>query len=738
MSVTASSGAQGSTFVADAWAGLAAMLVALPSAIAFGVAAFTAAGPGLAGAGALTGIIGAVALGITAPLVGRNAGFITAPCAPAAAVLAGLAAELASGHGLSPDRVLALLAVTAAISAVLQIAYGSLGAGRMMKYIPYQVVSGYLSGVAVIIFVGQLPELLGVPSRTHLFEAVTSVDLWRWQSIVVGVVTILVTFLAPKVTKRVPAVIIGLAGGIAAYFAIAWMQPELRQLAGNSFVIGSITSSGSVLEAAASRMAIFGSLSPGDLGLVIAPAITLSVLLSIDTLKTGVVLDALTRRRHNSNRELVAQGIANVVSFGTGGMPGAGTMGATLVNVTGGSRTVASSVFEGILALAAVLLFGELIAWVPIGALAGILLVVSWRMFDFDMFRLLRHKGTRLDFGVIAAVVVVAETVGLIQASVVGVCLAILLFIRAQVRSSIILGKRDMSSVRSRRSRTDQEETILEEHGDDGLLIQLKDDLFFGTTDQLLSDLDADLANRRYVLVDLRRVQSMDFTAAHLFEQMRYRLAERGGGLLICGMPSGGAQRQDIERYLAQLGVLAAGGVQVFVTRDGALEWMEDRILESAGWVSHDDDPPLDAHDLDLFKGFDERSMQEIEALLLERTHGPGEQIFSRGDAGHEMYLVRRGRVRILLPLAGGKQHHLATIGPGEMFGEMSFLDRWSRSANAVADTATDLFVLSRDTLDALEKTHASLPALLFERIALEISHRLRIANKELRALEDR
>ena len=87
MSVTASSGAQGSTFVADAWAGLAAMLVALPSAIAFGVAAFTAAGPGLAGAGALTGIIGAVALGITAPLVGRNAGFITAPCAPAAAVL---------------------------------------------------------------------------------------------------------------------------------------------------------------------------------------------------------------------------------------------------------------------------------------------------------------------------------------------------------------------------------------------------------------------------------------------------------------------------------------------------------------------------------------------------------------------------------------------------------------------------------------------------------------------------
>lgn len=359
-------------------------------------------------------------------------------------------------------------------------------------------------------------------------------------------------------------------------------------------------------------------------------------------------------------------------------------------------------------------------------------------MFDFDMFRLVRHRSTRLDFVVIVSVIVVAEGVGLIQASIVGVCLAILLFIRDQVRGSIIVSKRDLTEARSRRRRTDEENALLDQRGAEALLIQLKDDLFFGTTDQLLSDLDTDLATRRFILVDIRRVQSMDYTAAYLFEQIRYRLAERQGALLICGMPSSGPQRQDIERYLAQLGVLGTGGVQVFDTRDGALEWMEDRVLEAAGWTSSDDDPPLEIDRLELFRGLDRTSLDEIRALTGERTLEAGQSLFARGDAGDEMYLVRKGRVSILLPLAGGKVHHLATVGPGEMFGELSFLDRGQRSADAVAVTRTELYVLSRARLDALEKTDASLSAHLFERVAREISQRLRIANMELRALEER
>jgi SulP family sulfate permease len=568
--------------LADIGAGLAAMLVALPSAIAFGVAVYSPAGPGMAGVGALAGIIGAIALGITAPLVGRNPGFITAPCAPAAAVLAGFAIELTSTGTISVERVIALLALTAIVSAALQVVYGSIRAGRLIKYIPFQVVSGYLSGVAVIIAVSQLPKFLGVPGGTQIFDALSSPGLWSWQSILVGLATIVVMIYAPRFTKKIPATIIGVAAGIITYLILAGFDPNLRVASGNPLVVGPIMASGSLLDAASLRASSLLDVQMADLALIIAPALTLSVLLSIDTLKTGVVLDALTRRRHDSNRELVAQGIANAASFAAGGMPGAGTMGPTLVNVASGSRSIWSSVINGVLALLVFLLLSSLIGWVPIGALAGILLIISYRMFDFSMFRLIKHAETRLDFVIIAAVVIVAQTVGLIEASVVGVCLSILLFIRDQIRSTVIHDIRDLRLVRSTRRRTVEESHVLTERGEAALFVQLQDNLFFGTTDQLLSELDAETNTRDYLLLDLRRVGSMDYTAAHLFERMRQNLTAHGGELLLCGMPSKSASRQDFELYLEKHGdrrsLSRRGGVGPQPKSSAARSWRA-RIL---------------------------------------------------------------------------------------------------------------------------------------------------------------
>jgi SulP family sulfate permease len=723
----------------DLWGGLAAMLVALPSAIAFGVVIFSAVSPSLAGAGALAGIIGAAALGIVAPLVGRNGGFITAPCAPAAAVMAGLAAHLAARHELSQDQVLGLLAITALLSAALQFVYGALRAGRLIKFIPYQVVSGYMSGVAVIIAVAQFPKLLGVPKGTHLGEALISPLLWKWPGIVVGLVTIAAMVIAPKLTKKVPGAIVGLTCGIVAYFALGLLLPELLQLDGNAHVIGRIAASGSFLSAVSVRLSSVVHFDPASLPLVIGPALTLSALLSIDTLKTGVVLDALTRRRHNSNRELIGQGVANAVSFAAGGMPGAGTMGATLVNVSSGGRSLWSGVIEGSLALAAFLVLGPLIAWVPIGALAGILLVIAWRMFDFSMFRLLLLKSARFDFFVIAAVIVVAEGVGLIQASLVGVFLAILLFIRDQIRASVILRKVDLRELRSMRRRLPEPMALLAEHGDQAMVVQLQGDLFFGTTDQLFSELEADLNHRRFLLFDLRRVQSMDYTAVHLFEQMHQRLHERHGDLLFSGMPSGVSARQDIHDYMVQLGLIGgAEGAGVFETRDSALEWMEERILEAAGWSAPESRPPLALHEIGLMGGFSPETLQRLAASLRELAVPAGGRIFARDEPGDEMFFVRKGRVHIRLPLEGGKHHHLATIGRGDFLGEMAFLDRGTRSADAVAASDTELFVLSRATLEELAKEDAALGMGMFEHLARGIAQRLRVTDVELRALEER
>ena len=149
--------------VGDFWGGLAAMLVALPSAIAFGVTIFSPLGGAYAGYGALAGILGVTALGLVAPALGGTQRLITAPCAPAAAVLSAFAIEFMRG-GATPQSVLFSLMAIGLLSGIFQVIYGALGLGRLIKYMPYPVVSGYLTGVGLIIVGSQVPKLLGVPN----------------------------------------------------------------------------------------------------------------------------------------------------------------------------------------------------------------------------------------------------------------------------------------------------------------------------------------------------------------------------------------------------------------------------------------------------------------------------------------------------------------------------------------------------------------------------------------------
>jgi SulP family sulfate permease len=589
----------------------------------------------------------------------------------------------------------------------------------------------------LIIAVGQLPKLLGLPKGERLFHGLVSPELWNSTGILVGLVTILVMVMAPRLTKKVPGAILGLLAGVVMYFITAIFNHNLFQLDGNTLVIGPLKASASIMDVVSVRARSLLEIHPADIAVVFGTALTLSVLLSIDTLKTGVVLDALSRRRHNSNRELIGQGTANAAAFLFGGMPGAGTMGPTLVNFTSGGRTPWSGISEGIFAILAFLLLGQLIEWVPIGALAGILLVVAWRMFDKNMFRLVLQPATRVDFAVIATVIVVAQ-IELIAASVVGICLAILLFIRDQIRGSVIVNKMDLRVTRSKRRRLIMESELLNQHGHQAAVVQLQGNLFFGTTDQLFSELEKDLATLRFLLLDLRRVTSMDFTAAHLFEQMKERLQERNGELLFSGMPSSLPSRQDIEHYMATLGLNSSGGIRIFETRDSALEWMEEKVLESSGWVPEEEGPPLMLNEIEVFSDLEPEAITKLSVAVDSRSIPAGGVICSQGDQGDQMYFVRRGRVHALLPLEGGKRHHLATFCRGDFFGEMAFLDRQPRSADAEAATATELYVLSRDRFDTLLKLDPTLGGKVFEQLSFALSKRLRLADIELRVLEER
>jgi SulP family sulfate permease len=268
---------------------------------------------------------------------------------------------------------------------------------------------------------------------------------------------------------------------------------------------------------------------------------------------------------------------------------------------------------------------------------------------------------------------------------------------------------------------------------------ELQGSLFFGTTQQLYSALEADLKTRRFIILNMRRVQTVDVTAAHMLEQVRQMLAERDGRLILADIPAKSPSGLDIQAYLEEVGLLVpqAQGhrVKVFSAVDAALEWTEDLTINEAA-LQHTVEHALELRDIELFRHRKDETLTALEACMEKRTVPAGSPIFLQGDAGDELFLIRRGAVRILLPVSATQNHHLGTFGRGAFFGEMGFLDGAARSANAVAFSETELYVLSRKVYDQFAEVHRKAALALMEGIASTLSSRLRYTTAELRALE--
>ncbi|MEZ4390654.1 MAG: SulP family inorganic anion transporter [Polyangiales bacterium] len=720
----------------DLWGGLAATLVALPASLAFGVAVY---GPlAGAGAGALAGLLGAVALGVVAPLAGGTPRLISAPCAPAVAVLNAFALQTAARHPGEAGRVLVLMSLVGLLAALAQIALGAARAGTVIKYIPYPVVTGYLSGVAVVIFLKQLPALLGLGAGVSLSHGLMTPSAWQGPAMGVGAATVVGMILAPRVTRAVPPAIVGLGAGVLAYGAFAALRPELRSLAGNALVIGPLGAGGGAgfADAFRARASALRALGLSDLREVLGTAATLAVVLSLDTLKTCVLVDATTGGQHDSNRELFGQGAANLVSATAGGMPGAGTSGPTLVAIASGAQTRWAGVIEGALVLVAYLALGPVVAWAPLAALAGILAVVAVKMFDFGVLSWARHRATAFDFAVVVTVIAVAVGVSLITASGVGVALSILLFIRNEARTSVIRRRLRGDEVFSKRRRLPAEMAVLARDGAATLLVQLQGSLFFGTTDQLRAALASDLAERDTVVFDLRRVDAVDLTAVHILAQMREQLRRRGATMILCRLPRSFAGQDDPERYLRDAGLLDEGDEpMLFAQLSDALAWAEDRTLAASGLVSADE-APLDLLDMTMFQGRKAETLASLMGAIEARAVAAGDAVFRHGDEGDELFFVRRGCVRIALPMTEGSLH-VASFGRGDFFGEIAFLDGGARTADALAEADTELYALSRKRFDEVSAAHPRLGQGLFASLARAIALRLRRADDEITTLEE-
>jgi len=723
----------GDNLAGDIWGGLAAMLVALPAAIAFGVTIFAPLGGSLAAHGALAGILGATVLGLIVPLSGGSTRLISAPCAPAAAVLSALAVTF-SQQGVPAMTVLLLLGLIGLLAGVIQIGLGLLGIGTLIKFIPFPVVSGYLSGVGLIIIGSQIPKLLGMPDGTHLLDAVFTPSGWMWQSILVGLAVIATMLLIPRITRAIPAAILALLVGVSGYLLLAWFDPELMSVQDNPLLVGELgQDSGELLAALQLHWQSFAALDPGDLAGVFLPALTLAALLSIDTLKTCLVVDSMTGTHHNSNRELMGQGLGNIASSLVGGIPGAGTMGASLINISSGGTTKLSGLMAGVFSLAALLLLSPLIAWVPVAALAAILIVIGVRMIDMHSLAFFYNPATRLDFVVIMVVILVAIFGNLIAASGVGVALAILLFIREQTRSSVVRNRIEGNEFFHKHALKLQDVDRIERNASQSVIFELQGSLFFGTASQLQNALEKEIGERKFVILSMRRVQSLDVTATHVLEQIKDRLEEKDAYLVFCDIPKGLPSGLKMKRFLKDTGVVRpTNKAFAFKKLDDALEWVMAQGEVPAEILYS---PAVELHHLPMFFGQDAAALEALDSAMKVRSFKSGATVFSAGDKDDELLIVRHGAIKVTVPIPNKDSYHLINCGAGEFVGGIGFVEGDGHATDAEALSDVDVYALSRKNFDTLAVQHPELALSIIKYVAMGLSFRLRATMGEVQAV---
>ena len=719
-------------FSGDFWGGTAAMLVALPSAIAFGVTIYANIGGHYGAYGAVAGILGVAAMGIVVSLMRGTDRLISAPSAPAAAVLSAFAMHYISVD-VGADLVFSMLMIVALLAGIFQILFGVIGLGRLIKYMPFPVVSGYLSGVGLYIIAAQTPIFVGLPQGTHFWDAFRILSAWQWESILIGAITMLTMIYAGKISRAVPAVIIALLVGMIAYGALGMIDHALFE-PNNNFVIGELGGSGGInfIDSFLGRFTNILHMGVNDYSLLLFPALTLAALLSIDTLKTCIILDSMTHSFHNSNRELIAQGSGNVVSALIGGMPGSGTMGPTMVNLSSGAQTRLSGFIEGIMAIVAFVVLAGFIAWIPVASLAGILIVIGFRMIDRHSVKLLRSRQTMLDFFIIVAVAITALSISLIAAAGVGLMLAVVLYIIQQIGASVVYRHQDGTEARSKIVRGKEEENLLCAKRDIFSVYELHGSLFFGTANQLYTMLQEDLQYKKYIIMDMKRVQNVDLTAAHILLQIKDILHERDGYLLLCRLPHKLPTGDDMENYFNQVGLLKhLSPIKVFDDLDDAIEWVEHKIIKE-GMIIKDHDDALDLSEFDLFKGRKEETIEELRSLVETRSYKKGEIIYSEGEGSGEIFLIRKGSVRIMLPYPGRKSVHLNTLRRNNFFGEFSFLEGAPHYTDTIASSDTELYSIRRDAFEQFALHHKKTALHFMQSLAAVLAERLRLTRSEL------
>ena len=498
----------------DVFGGISAGIVALPLCLAFG---------SLSGLGPEAGLYGAIAAGILAAIFGGSSVLVTGPTNPMTLV----AATVVAANMLPTGEANIAVVVTAFLLAgALQVLMGVLRLGGFIRYVPYPVISGFMSGIGVIIIIQQLYPIVGAEApSSDAVKILRSLPMLPgaivWPVALLGVATFAIIQILPRLTRKIPASLVALIVVTACAVAFGINAPRIG-----------------VIPAGLPALVI-PKLTFDQGAMIVTAAIELALLGTINSLLSALLADSLTKSHHDSNRELIGQGIGNMGAALVGGLPGAGANIRTIVNIEAGGKTRLSGVVHGLFLLAVLLGLSKLVQYIPNAVLAGILVGAGLGCIDF---RGLSHLGKvpRSDAAVLLIVLGLTVFSGLIVAVAAGLVIASFIFMK---KVADISERQTAISPLADEPWADEID-IPGAYRDRLLVKHVEGPLFFGFARGFLN-IAARAAGGRLLVLRMDRVSLMDQSGAYALQDALVDLKSSGMRIVLVGLPV--AQRDILE-----------------------------------------------------------------------------------------------------------------------------------------------------------------------------------------------
>jgi sulfate permease, SulP family len=490
----------------DLFGGLSAGVVALPLCLALGV---------LSGLGPEAGLYGAIVLGIIAALFGGTPVLISGPTTPMTLVAAGVVAESMQPDG-EPN--LGLIVAVFLATGALQVLLGLLRLGSFIRYVPYPVISGFMSGIGVTIIIQQIFPMAGmaVPASDPagiLAKFGTLPSGFSWPAEALAIATLAIIYIQPRFNRTVPPALVALVVLTGASLLLALQVPRIGALPSGLPPI------------------MMPQFDPSHISFILTAGLELALLGAIDSLLSALAADSLTKTHHEGNRELIGQGVGNMAAALIAGLPGAGASIRTIVNIQAGGRGRLSGVIHGVFLLAVLLGLSGAVQEIPHAVLAGILVSAGISCIDLRGFGHL-SKVPRSDAALMTVVMVLTVFYGVIEAVAVGMILAAFVFMKKVA---------DISEQQTKITPVSDEpwadEIDLPVPNRDQVLIKhLEGPLFFGFV-RGFADLAALARSGKVLVVRMERIRFMDQSGAYALHDAMVDLKAAGLRVLIVGLP---------------------------------------------------------------------------------------------------------------------------------------------------------------------------------------------------------